>query len=100
MIIAVASGKGGTGKTTIATSMALALATSSYPVLCLDCDVETPNVHLFLRPIFDRKKPVTFPIPQINPYLCKICGHCAEICQFHAIVVLGGKTLVFPQLCH
>jgi len=100
MIIAVASGKGGTGKTTIATSLAVVLARSGVPVSFLDGVVEAPNAHIFLRPELDQEKPVTLPIPKVNTDLCKICGHCATVCQFHAIVVLGGKTLVFPQLCH
>ncbi len=45
--IAIASGKGGTGKTTIATNLAFAMGSS---VQILDCDVEEPNAHLFLNP--------------------------------------------------
>jgi MinD superfamily P-loop ATPase len=66
----------------------------------LDCDVEAPNGHIFLRPTFDQSKTVALPIPEVNTDLCTDCGHCAEVCQFNAIVVLGGKTLVFPELCH
>lgn len=100
MKIAVASGKGGTGKTTIATCLAISVVKSGISVACLDCDVEAPNAHIFLQPALDQKKTVTLPIPQVDPDLCTACGRCAEVCQFHAIVVLGGKTLVFPQLCH
>jgi MinD superfamily P-loop ATPase len=100
MIIAVASGKGGTGKTTIATSMALSLTGNGRKVTYLDCDVEAPNGYIFLRPAFDHSKTVALPIPEVNTDLCTNCGRCAEVCQFHAIVVLGGKTLVFPELCH
>ncbi len=98
MIIAVASGKGGTGKTTVATSMGLAL--SGRPVTYLDCDVEAPNGHLFLRPEFTRSKQVEMLIPDVDDAACDACGRCAEVCQYHAIVVLSGQTLVFPQLCH
>jgi MinD superfamily P-loop ATPase len=98
MIIAVASGKGGTGKTTVATSMGLALR--DLPVTYLDCDVEAPNGHLFLRPKFTRSKHVEMLIPQVEDVACDACGRCAEVCQYHAIVVLSGQTLVFPQLCH
>lgn len=101
MIITIASGKGGTGKTTIATSLALSLAAvqNSAP-LFLDCDVEAPNAHLFLRPTFDRHQEVDLLIPFVDEAKCTHCGKCAEVCQYHAIVVLGQKTLVFPQLCH
>lgn len=100
MIIAIASGKGGTGKTTGATSLAVTLADSGSQVSFLDCDVEAPNAHIFLRPDFSKNKSVTLPIPQVDPDLCMACGRCSEVCQYHAIVVLGEKALVFPQLCH
>lgn len=100
MIIAVASGKGGTGKTTIATSLALSLADLDHEVSFLDCDVEAPNAHLFLKPEFQYTKNVDILIPQVDMESCTACSRCAEICQYHAIVVLGQKTLVFPELCH
>jgi MinD superfamily P-loop ATPase len=108
MRIAVASGKGGTGKTTVATSLALSVAvdltqtgsTTSNPLLFLDCDVEAPNAHLFLRPTFERRQEVGILIPQVDEIRCTYCGKCAEVCQYHAIAVLGDKVLVFPPLCH
>jgi MinD superfamily P-loop ATPase len=100
MIIAVASGKGGTGKTTIATSLALALSNYGLSTICIDCDVEAPNAHIFIKPFLDQEKAVSLSIPQVDLNLCTACGRCAEVCQFHAIVVLGGEPLVFPQLCH
>jgi len=104
--IAVASGKGGTGKTTVATSLALSLAqgtsgdAASSPPTFLDCDVEGPNAHLFLAPAFERRQDVAIQIPRVDAAKCTACGKCAEVCQYHAIVVLGKKTLVFDQLCH
>ena len=103
LTITVASGKGGTGKTTVATSLALALAMDSQqspPPLFLDCDVEAPNAHIFLKPAFDRRQTVGISIPVIDEDKCTHCGKCAEVCQYNAIAVLGKKTLVFPQLCH
>lgn len=100
MITAVASGKGGTGKTTVATSLALSLASQGQEILFLDCDVEAPNAHLFLRPEFRKSKNVERMIPEVDAERCTACGRCAEVCQYHAIVVLGQKTLVFPELCH
>jgi MinD superfamily P-loop ATPase len=98
MIIAVASGKGGTGKTTIATSLALAI--SDLSPIVLDCDVEAPNAHIFLKPQFKKSQDVGTLIPQVDDDKCTGCGHCAEVCQYHAIVCVAGKVLVFPQLCH
>jgi MinD superfamily P-loop ATPase len=100
MIIAVASGKGGTGKTTIATSLALSLSSQGGPVFFLDCDVEGPNAHLFLNPEIGTTKDVNILIPEVNPERCTGCGRCADVCEFHAVVVLGGETLLFPELCH
>jgi MinD superfamily P-loop ATPase len=101
--ITVASGKGGTGKTTVATSLALSLATNpvngSSPLI-LDCDAEAPNAHLFLDPIFEHREDVNILIPEVDEARCTYCGNCAEVCQWHAIAVVGQKVLVFPQLCH
>jgi len=98
MIISVASGKGGTGKTTVATS--LALSVPNKQVRFLDCDVEAPNAHLFLNPEIEDHKDVGLLIPVVDQGLCTGCGICAEVCQFHAIVVIAEQVLVFPELCH
>lgn len=99
MRIVVASGKGGTGKTTVATSLAL-VAAEWESVRFLDCDVEAPNAGLFLNPALDTHKNVGILIPDVDENTCTYCGKCAEVCQFHAIAVIGKKTLVFPELCH
>lgn len=101
MVIAVASGKGGTGKTTIAVSLAQYLAEGGgFPVLVSDADVEAPNAHLFLKPRFSEKADVNQYIPRVDNALCSGCGICADVCQFNAIVLLKDKPKVFPALCH
>jgi MinD superfamily P-loop ATPase len=100
MILAVASGKGGTGKTTVATSLALSLSGEGRRVFFLDCDVEAPNAHLFLKPAFEDQRDVHLLIPKVDESICSGCEKCAEVCQYHAIVVIGGKTLIFPVMCH
>jgi MinD superfamily P-loop ATPase len=95
--LAIASGKGGTGKTTVATNLAVSV---DGPVQLLDCDVEEPNVHLFLRPSIQETRAVTTPIPEIDLEKCNLCKKCAEICRFRAIAVLGDTVLTFPELCH
>jgi MinD superfamily P-loop ATPase len=113
MIITVASGKGGTGKTTVAVSLALSITAdhrtltddradplSSCNPLFLDCDVEEPNAALFLRPIIKERREVGQMIPEVDLEKCTYCGRCAEVCQYHAMAVVGEKVLVFPELCH
>ena len=97
MIISVASGKGGTGKTTVATNLALSL---QPPVQLLDCDVEEPNAHLFINPQIEASETVTTPVPKIDEDKCTLCRKCVEICRFRAIVVIGEAILTFPELCH
>ncbi len=97
MIISIASGKGGTGKTTVATNLAVSLGTD---VQILDCDVEEPNAHLFIQPVIEEVKTITTPVPDVDMDKCSLCGKCGEICQFKAIVVLGKIVLPFHELCH
>lgn len=97
MRIAVASGKGGTGKTTISTSLALSAETD---VQYLDCDVEEPNGHIFLRPELTHKETCSVTIPELDPARCNGCGKCRDICRFNAIVQFGQNVMIFPELCH
>ncbi len=97
MIIAVASGKGGTGKTTVAVNLALSLSN----VQLMDCDVEEPNAHLFLNPVIEEIKPACTLVPKVNYDLCDYCGKCAAACEYNALVALPQKeVMVFPELCH
>lgn len=97
--IAIASGKGGTGKTTVAIHLAALLAAQGRAVQYLDCDVEEPNGHLFLKPKMERSESVGIPVPVVDAAQCTSCGKCAEVCEFNAIAMLK-KPLVFPELCH
>jgi len=97
MIIAVASGKGGTGKTTVATNLAKSLGRG---VQLIDCDVEEPNCHLFLNPRIERTEEVSLLNPTVDLNKCTYCGECAKICHFSAIVVIRENILTFPELCH
>jgi len=98
--IALASGKGGTGKTTVAVNFAQALAAGGHEATLLDCDVEEPNVHLFLHPEIEAVAAVETTIPNVDEKKCTGCRICAEVCEFHALAVLGKNVLVFPELCH
>ena len=96
MIISIASGKGGTGKTTVAVNMALSLK----DVQILDCDVEEPNVHVLLQPKINETKPVYISTPLVDEEKCDRCGKCSEFCEYNALFVTPEKVLFFPQLCH
>ena len=102
MIISIASGKGGTGKTTIAVNLSLSLKNIQF----LDCDVEEPNAHIFLKPEIEKQEKAFIPVPEIDEAKCVYCGKCAKVCVYNAIAVLPGQngkkgsTLIFSQLCH
>ena len=100
MKLAIASGKGGTGKTTLATNLAVVAAELGRRVAYVDCDVEEPNGHLFLKPTIETREPVTLLVPQVLVDGCDRCGLCAQVCQYSALVWLRDKPLVFPELCH
>ena len=98
MIIAVASGKGGTGKTTVAANLARACDTD---VALLDCDVEEPNAHLFIKgEPCGVPEIVSIPVPEVNEALCDGCGECSRFCAYKALAVLNKRVLVFPEMCH
>ena len=100
MKIAVSSGKGGTGKTTVATNLAITAARAGRSVGYLDCDVEEPNGFLFLKPQIDQTRPVNVSIPKVDLDKCNGCGQCGRICQYSAIVSMNKQVLVFAELCH
>jgi MinD superfamily P-loop ATPase len=101
VIISVASGKGGTGKTTVAVNLAMYLTQNgSEKIQFLDCDVEEPNAYIFLKPEIQKSQKVSLPVPEVDEKKCTFCGKCAEVCAYNAIAVLKDKVMIFPELCH
>ncbi len=96
----IASGKGGTGKTLLATNMAVALAERGEPTAYVDADAEEPNGHLFLECASGSRRRFSVPRPVLADPPCSGCGRCQEICEFGAILVAGGDVTVFDELCH
>jgi MinD superfamily P-loop ATPase len=99
MIISIASGKGGTGKTLVTSSLAVSLK-DKQPVQVIDCDVEEPNSHIFLKPEFNVEEKVYISVPRVDKSKCTYCGKCADVCAFNAIAVINDKVLIFDELCH
>jgi MinD superfamily P-loop ATPase len=97
MIIAIASGKGGTGKTTVSAALA---GLWPRPAIAVDLDVEEPNLHLFLKPEIAGREPAHMDVPKVDEENCTRCRACAEVCQFKAISVMGDVVLTFPEMCH
>jgi len=96
MILSIASGKGGTGKTTVSTNLALSIKNVQF----IDCDVEEPNANIFLKTKIDKTEEVSVKYPEIDKAKCDFCGKCSEFCAYNAIAVVPENILVFPELCH
>ena len=79
--IAIISGKGGTGKTTIAS----AFVAISGDVIMADCDVNAPDLHILLQPdIKHTDEFISSKIAKIDADTCTMCGLCEEACRFDA----------------
>jgi len=98
--IAVASGKGGTGKSTISINLARILSKNGKNVVLLDCDVEEPNCHIFLKPQITSIIEQHLDVPFINEEKCTGCGECSRFCEFNCLAVANKKVIVFSELCH
>ncbi|MCL6610700.1 MAG: ATP-binding protein [Peptococcaceae bacterium] len=100
LTVAVASGKGGTGKTTVSANLACVAAEAGKKVCYVDCDVEEPNGHLFLKPGLERRRKVYVPVPSVDVEKCTACGACRDICQYSAIAAIGSEVITFEKMCH
>ena len=102
MKIAIASGKGGTGKTLFSTNLFYALQIQNYNVNLVDCDAEEPNDMLFYNGILTKTKTVTQKVPVIDSSKCVLCGKCSEWCSYNAIFFLKESKIirVLEDLCH
>ena len=97
MILAIASGKGGTGKTSLSVNLVKVLGNG---VQLLDCDVEEPNAHLFIQGTLVDEEVISILVPEIDVTRCNTCGKCVNFCEFNALALVGGAPLVFPEMCH
>ncbi len=97
--ISIASGKGGTGKTTLATALAK-LASEKYKTALFDVDVEEPNSALFFSGKSEKVDIVTKLVPRIDTSICNFCGICESVCNFNAILQLRNDFIIYDNLCH
>jgi len=102
MKIAIASGKGGTGKTTVAVNLAVLAAEAGQPVVFADCDVEEPNAHVFLPTVWEREEKALLTIPRFDQERClgESCRTCLDLCRFRALIRMAGEIMLFPEMCH
>lgn len=97
MRLAITSGKGGTGKTTVSSAL---IKYWINEAIAVDTDVEEPNLNIFLKEENLTTENAVIEKPVVDYGKCTACGKCAEFCQFNALAVIRGKTMVFPEMCH
>ncbi|MFO7617294.1 MAG: ATP-binding protein [Bacteroidales bacterium] len=95
--IVILSGKGGTGKTSIAAALAFL---AGQDAVVADCDVDAANLHLLLRPDFAQTSEFFGgELAVIDQGRCSRCGICEQTCRFYAISSISGLHLVDPFSC-
>ncbi len=102
--IAIASGKGGTGKTTVSVNLYHFIHKYwTEKIQLMDCDVEEPNDLIFFPEAKEiTRKDTAQLVPKIDNDKCTYCRDCVEYCEFNAIVVIPpvGFAEVNASLCH
>ena len=82
--LVILSGKGGTGKTTVAAALAH-LASRELPIVLADADVDAANLELVLDPTRQETHDFTGgKVAVIDVERVHACGRCAEVCRFDA----------------
>lgn len=99
--IAIASGKGGTGKTFVATNVFHVLMKKGIDAVLVDCDAEEPNAAAFFETIRSGSVEVTHKVPVINTDACTFCGKCHDYCNYNAIFIIPAMMViqVIEELC-
>ncbi len=102
MKIAVASGKGGTGKTFVATNLFFALQNEGLVPTLLDCDAEEPNAGIFFKGRLKHTFDVVLKVPEIDTKRCTYCGKCHEYCHYNAVFIIPPAKVirVLEEMCH
>jgi len=100
MKIAITGGKGGTGKSVVATALTRYLS-KTKKVLLMDLDADCPNDHLILSIKRKKEKEVSVMVPDFDLDKCTKCGKCSEVCKYNAIVSIKDKyPILIPEQCN
>ncbi|MDP2871179.1 MAG: ATP-binding protein [Bacillota bacterium] len=84
--VVVLSGKGGTGKTTVAAALIARAAAHGVRVLATDCDVDAANLHLLLHPETVSSEPfIGGDVAAVDTSSCTGCDACSDHCAFGAM---------------
>ena len=99
--VAIASGKGGVGKTLLSSTLSLYLAEKGLNVIAVDADADAPNLHLVLgveKWVYQEYYEDAW-IAVIDYTRCTNCGVCREVCPYDAVDYDGQKYVINEVLC-